>query len=146
VGLLDRLPDDFLVLNGDVLTDLDYGAVLEDHARGGAALTIATYRRRVDIDFGVLELDGERVVGFEEKPTLDYTVSMGVYALSRDTLSPFTPGAPLGFDDLVVHLLRTGAHVRAHPFDGYWLDIGRPEDYDQANSDFPHMRQALLGR
>jgi mannose-1-phosphate guanylyltransferase len=146
VGMLDRLPDDFLVLNGDVLTDLDYAAVLDDHARGDAALTIATYRRRVHIDFGVLALDGERVVGFEEKPVLDYTVSMGVYALSRGTLSTFTLGEPLGFDDLVVHLLRTGAHVRAHPFDGYWLDIGRPEDYDQANEDFPHMRQTLLGR
>lgn len=145
VQMLDRLPDQFLVLNGDVLTDLDYGAVLDDHARGGAALTIATYRRRVPIDFGVLELDGERVVGFDEKPTLHYVVSMGVYALSRDTLSPFTPGAPLGFDDLVLHLLRTGAPVRAHASDGYWLDIGRPEDYDQANADFLLMRKTLLG-
>lgn len=145
VGMLDRLPENFLVLNGDVLTDLDYGAVLDDHAHGAAALTIASYRRRIQIDFGVLELDGDRVVGFEEKPDLDYVVSMGVYALSRDTLSSFTPGEPLGFDDLVMHLLRTGAPVRAYPSDGYWLDIGRPEDYDQANADFPRMRQTLLG-
>ena len=86
VANLDRFPDQFLVMNGDVLTDLDYAAVLEHHVRQAPALTIATYRRRVPIDFGVLETDEDRVVAFREKPTLDYTVSMGVYGISRSTL------------------------------------------------------------
>jgi NDP-mannose synthase len=145
VANLDAFPDHFLVLNGDVLTDLDYAAVLERHVRQAPALTIATYRRRVPVDFGVLETDADRVVAFREKPTLDYTVSMGVYGITRSTLDGFAAGMPLGFDDLVLHLLETGARVDAYPFDGYWLDIGRPEDYDQANADYPRLRRVLLG-
>ena len=145
VANLDRFPDEFLVLNGDVVTDLDYAAVLDHHSQRQPALTIATYRRQLPIDFGVLETDDDRVVAFREKPSLDYTVSMGVYGMSRSTLAGFAAGEPLGFDDLVLHLLERGARVDAYPFDGYWLDIGRPEDYDQATADFPRLRQALLG-
>ncbi len=146
VANLAALPDQFLVLNGDVLTDLDYAAVLDRHVERTPALTIATYRREVPIDFGVLETDADRVVAFREKPTLDYTVSMGVYAVSRSTFAAFRPGQPLGFDDLVLHLLAQAARIDAYPFEGYWLDIGRPDDYDQANADFPRLRQALLGQ
>jgi NDP-mannose synthase len=144
VANLDRFPEHFLVLNGDVLTDLDFAAVLDRHAARTPALTIATYRRQVPIEFGVLETDGERVIAFTEKPTLDYTVSMGVYGISRATLAAFAAGKPLGFDDLVLHLLETGARIDAYLYDGYWLDIGRPEDYDQATADYPKLRQALL--
>ena len=144
VQVLDRLPEHFLVLNGDILTDLDYGAVLDDHAAAGAPLTIATFHRRVEVDFGVLELDGTEVVGFREKPTLDYAVSMGVYGLSRATLAGYPRGEPFGFDQLVLDLLRQGRHPRSHRFDGYWLDIGRPEDYERACADIGLMRDALL--
>ena len=143
-GMLERLPEHFLVLNGDVLTDLDYGAMLDRHAGSGAPLTIATFERTVDIDFGVLRVDGDRVVGFEEKPTLSYTVSMGVYALSRATLAPFTDGRAFGFDDLVLALLAGGRQPATYRHDGYWLDIGRPDDYDRANADFLRLREELL--
>jgi NDP-sugar pyrophosphorylase family protein len=144
IGVLDRLPDHFLVLNGDVLTDLDYAMVLRSHAGSGAPLTIATYRRTVDIDFGVLEVADEQVIGFQEKPQLGYAVSMGVYGLSRDTLADYPRGAPFGFDDLVTDLLARGRHPASLLHDGYWLDIGRPEDYEQANRDFERMRAVLL--
>ena len=144
VGALDRLPDDFVVMNGDILTDLDYGALLSRHEASRASVTVATYRRQVHVDFGVIELDGERVIGFTEKPTLDYSVSMGVYALSRATLERYQPGRPFGFDGLMLDLLASGDHPAAFPFDGYWLDIGRPEDYDRANSDWPNLRARLL--
>ncbi len=145
VANLDRFPEHFLVLNGDVLTDLDFGSVLDRHAANTPALTVATYRRRVPIDFGVLEAEGGRVIAFREKPTLDYTVSMGVYGVTRATFAGFDAGAPLGFDELVLHLLETGARVDAYEYDGYWLDIGRPEDYDQATADYPTLRRTLLG-
>jgi NDP-mannose synthase len=145
VANLDQFPEHFLVLNGDVLTDLDYAAVLARHVERSPALTIATYSRQVPIEFGVLETEGDRVVAFREKPTLDYTVSMGVYGMSRSTLAGFEAGGALGFDDLVLHLLEAGAQIDAYPFDGYWLDIGRPEDYEQAVADYPGLRQALLG-
>jgi NDP-sugar pyrophosphorylase family protein len=144
VQILDQLPETFLVLNGDVLTDLDFGEVLDGHTVVGAPLTIATFERVVETDFGVLQLEGAKVVGFQEKPTLRYSVSMGVYGLSRTTLERFTPGTPLGFDDLVLDLLARGEHPRSHPHTGYWLDIGRPADYERANREFADLRATIL--
>jgi mannose-1-phosphate guanylyltransferase len=145
VAMLESLPDHFLVLNGDVLTDLDFRIVLHHHTERGADLTIATYRRRVPIDFGVLSVEAGRVISFEEKPILDYLVSMGVYGLSRETLSGFASGTALGFDELVLNLLARDRLIAGFEHEGYWLDIGRPEDYDRANEDFPRLRSALLG-
>ncbi|MFD5628755.1 MULTISPECIES: NDP-sugar synthase [unclassified Streptomyces] len=142
--MLDRLPEHFLVMNGDILTDLDFGAVLRGHEVSDSPLTIATYCREVRIDFGVLTTDSKQVVGFTEKPTLDYRVSMGVYGVSRSTLDGYTPGLPLGFDELVLDLLRDGRPPAAHEFEGYWLDIGRPDDYDRANAEFTTYRDLLL--
>ena len=142
--ILDRLPEHFLVLNGDVLTDLPFAAFLEAHVASRAPLTIATYARQVLIDFGVLEVAAERVVGFAEKPVLDYRVSMGVYGLSRATLAAYPVGEPLGFDRLVLDLLASGRQPASFQFEGYWLDIGRPEDYDRANEEFPRLRDRLL--
>lgn len=142
--MMDRLPEHFLVMNGDILTDLDYADVLNSHSTSGAPLTIATYARQVRIDFGVLTTESDRVVAFTEKPSVDYRVSMGVYGLSRDTLASYTPGLPLGFDELVLDLLKTETPPHAYPFDGYWLDIGRPDDYDRANAEFTTHRSLLL--
>ena len=144
VRILDQLPETFLVLNGDVLTDLDYADVLDGHAVSAAPLTIATFERVVETDFGVLELEGPTVIGFQEKPTLRYSVSMGVYGLSRATLSRYVPGTTVGFDELVLDLLARGEHPRSHPHTGYWLDIGRPADYERANQEFADMRGTLL--
>ncbi|MFD7013387.1 NDP-sugar synthase [Streptomyces sp. NPDC059161] len=140
----DRLPESFLVMNGDILTDLDYADVLNQHRAGGAPLTIATYARKVHIDFGVLTTDETKVVAFTEKPSMDYRVSMGVYGLSLDTLEGYTAGLPLGFDELVLDLLKAGTPPHAYAFDGYWLDIGRPDDYDRANAEFTTHRSLLL--
>ncbi|GGX96716.1 nucleotidyltransferase family protein [Streptomyces minutiscleroticus] len=142
--LRERLPETFLVMNGDILTDLDYADVLRRHEESGAPLTIATYSRKVNIDFGVLTTDASRVVGFREKPSLDYSVSMGVYGLSRTTLDGYTPGLPLGFDELVLDLLAAETPPHAYAFDGYWLDIGRPDDYDRANAEFTTRKSLLL--
>lgn len=143
----DELPDDFLVMNGDILTDLPFERLLDCHRRSQAEVTVAAYTRVVDIDFGVLDLadDHDAVVGFREKPTLQYTVSMGVYAMSRRVLDRFKPGLPLGFDDLLLDLLDHGVPPQSFRFDGFWLDIGRPEDYDRANDEFPLRRPSLLG-
>lgn len=142
--MLDRLPENFLVMNGDILTDLDYGDVVRQHSASGAPLTVATYARKVAIDFGVLTTESGRVVGFAEKPSMDYRVSMGVYGLSRDTLAGYTPGLPLGFDELMLDLLRSQNPPHTYEFDGYWLDIGRPDDYDRANAEFTTHRGLLL--
>jgi NDP-sugar pyrophosphorylase family protein len=142
--ILDRLPDEFLVMNGDVLTDLDYAAVMREHVAADAPLTVATYRRQVRIDFGVLSTAAGRVVEFTEKPTFDYRVSMGVYGVSKKTLKRYPAGQPLGFDDLVLDLLAREEPPAEFGFDGFWLDIGRPDDYDRANAEFDGLRATLL--
>lgn len=140
----DELAPDVLVINGDVLTDLDLAGVLEGHVRSGSPLTVCTYERSQLVDFGVLDIDGDRIVAFREKPVERFQVSMGVYALSAGTLAPYVPGAPFGFDELVLDLLERGRPPRVHPFDGYWLDIGRPDDYERANEEWPGIRSRLL--
>jgi len=151
VGPLKRmkdLPEAFLVLNGDVLTDLDFGAFYAAHVASGALGTVATYEREVKIDFGLLGYEGEerRIVRFSEKPVERYRVSMGVYAFSREILALVPDDRAFGFDELMMRCVADAVDVRAYPFNGYWLDIGRPDDYDRANRDFDGLlRDRLLG-
>lgn len=144
--LIDDLPDHFLVMNGDILTDLDYGALYQSHIESGAIGTVATYERDVKIDFGVLEYKGQghRICGFVEKPVEHFSVSMGIYVFSREILDLIPEGVPYGFDDLMLKLIADGQDVRAHPFCGYWLDIGRPDDYDRANKEYEMVLSRLL--
>lgn len=135
------LPDDFIVMNGDVLTDLDYASLFADHVATNSKLTIATYRRRQTMDFGVLDLDREarRIVGFREKPVDLLDVSMGVYVFNRALIERIPRDRPYGLDDLVLSMLADGTPIHAHPFEGYWLDLGRPDDYDRANREFEQV-------
>ena len=142
--VLDRLPEHFLVMNGDVLTDLDYADLMAAHRAADAPLTVATYQREVRIDYGVLTTRDGRVVEFTEKPSIGYRVSMGIYACSRTVLAAYPPGMPFGFDELVHDMLAGGTPPRDYSFGGYWFDIGRPEDYDRANAEFGLIRASLL--
>jgi NDP-sugar pyrophosphorylase family protein len=142
--LRDRLPEHFVVMNGDILTDLDFADLLARHKASGAKLTVSTYPRQVKIDFGVLTSRRGRIVEFAEKPTIDYRVSMGVYGMTASVLDAYTPGLPLGFDELVLDLLASGDDPAEYRFDGRWLDIGRPDDYDRANAEFDLLGPLLL--
>jgi NDP-sugar pyrophosphorylase family protein len=143
--ILDRLPEQFLVMNGDILTDLDYSDLMRRHMASDAPLTVSTYQREVRIDYGVLTTRGDHVVEFTEKPTIDYRVSMGVYACNRRALAKYTPGLPFGFDEFVLDLLACDTPPQEYAFKGYWFDIGRPEDYDRVNAEFGLLRESLLG-
>lgn len=143
--ILDRLPEQFLVMNGDILTDLDYSDLMRRHMASDAPLTVATYQREVRIDYGVLTTRGNHVVEFTEKPTIDYRVSMGVYACNRRALAKYTPGLPFGFDEFVLDLLACDTPPQEYAFKGSWFDIGRPEDYDRVNAEFGVLRESLLG-
>jgi len=142
--LRDQLPERFLVMNGDILTDLNYRALMDQHCNTDADITVATYARQVKIDFGVLEVSGNEIVAFKEKPTLDYCVSMGIYGFSRRLLDSYVPGTSVGFDTLMLDRLRVGTPSRTFNFSGYWLDIGRPDDYDRAQDEFETRRGDLL--
>ena len=150
LALIDDLDESFLAMNGDVLTTLDYGEFLDVHRQTGNLLTIASHRRIVKTDYGVLQLDGEdggtrTVVGFEEKPEIPYVVSMGVYAIDPRALALIEPGEHLDLPDLVLRLLDAGERVGSYLYDGYWLDIGRHEDYERAIAEFEQLRETFLG-
>ncbi len=145
LGLIAGLDEPFLVMNGDLLTNLDYRVLADSHSQGGAMCTIAMYRRQVQISLGVMEVDdANRLVDYIEKPTYDYRVSMGVYVFGPGVLHYINRGEYLDFPDLIGLLLRDGQPVLGVPFDGYWLDIGRHEDYAQAVEEFDKMRDQLL--
>jgi len=133
LALVPGLDDTFLVMNGDLLTDLDFNRLIAFHREQGAALTIATHRRHVKIDLGVLEFDGTAAItNYIEKPEHSYHVSMGVYVYEPEVLSRVSPGEYLDFPDLVLRLLAEGQRVSAYVSDCLWLDIGRPDDYARA--------------
>jgi NDP-sugar pyrophosphorylase family protein len=149
LALIDGLGDgDFLVMNGDVLTDLDYGALLERHRQSGAIATIATTRKTVQISLGVLRFDDAsdetRLTGYDEKPTIDYDASMGIYCFSPRVLEHLNPGERLDFPDLVLRLVAAGQVVRAWYSDDFWLDIGRVEDYEEAMDHLDTIRERLI--
>lgn len=148
LALIDGLDDHFLVMNGDVLTDLDYGRLFAHHRNSDAAATIATQKREVEISLGVLrfgdEADPTRVTDYLEKPRIDYQASMGVYCFSPDVVTVIERGRRLDFPDLILKLLAQGFTVRSWPSADYWRDIGRHDDYELALDDFARMRTRLL--
>ena len=148
LALIDGLDEPFLVMNGDVLTDMSYTALLEHHVASGAAVTVAATRRHVNISLGVMEFDDadapERLTHYVEKPTLSYEVSMGVYCFAPRVLAHIEPNVRLDFPDLILRLLALGERVEAWRPDAYWLDLGRHDDYEQAMEDFESGRHRLL--
>lgn len=143
--LIKDLPDDFLVMNGDILTDLDYTVFHDEHVRQGNIFTISSMRRHHSIDYGVLDTDvAGRLIGFREKPGVAYEVSMGVYMVSAQAAARIPQDIPYGFDNLMLDLLAAGSPATVRPFDGYWLDIGRPDDYAKAIDEFEAMRGRFL--
>jgi NDP-sugar pyrophosphorylase family protein len=141
---MDALPENFIVMNGDVLCDLDFGAFVDRHERDSRLFTIAASQREQLIDYGVLECnDAGRLTGFSEKPRSTYLVSTGVYCVSRRVLEWIPDDQAFGFDELMLALIGAGQEVHVEPHRGYWLDIGRPDDYHRAVEEWPQLRASL---
>lgn len=134
-NMSNDLPDDFIVMNGDILSDLSYFDFLMEHKKKGANFSIACHQRVQRVDYGVLEIADGILTGFHEKPNLNYDVSMGVYAVNKKILDIIPADSFYGFDDLMYQLITYKVEVRTHKHNGYWMDIGRPEDYEQASQD-----------
>jgi len=146
LSLLNGMDDTFLVTNGDVLTTLHFPALVEYHRSSHAIATIASYVKKVRIDLGVIRanLSGE-VVGYIEKPTYDFLVSMGIYVFEPRVISYIGYRERLDFPDLVLRLIESGERVLSYPYEGFWMDLGRVEDYEQAIRDFEGLKAELLG-
>jgi len=139
------LDETFLVLNGDLLTDLDLRAFVEFHRGHGGALTVGATEKPVQVDLGVMETEGDRVRGFREKPTFAYQVSMGIYCMEPEILDLIPKGVPFGFDDLMYRMLDQQQAVRVFRHNGLWVDVGRPEDFQKAQELFANESLAMLG-
>jgi NDP-sugar pyrophosphorylase family protein len=146
LSLLTDLDDAFLVCNGDVLTTLDLASLIEFHRQSGAIATVAMHERSVRIDLGVIELNGDNLIaGYVEKPTYRFHVSMGIYVFEPKVLCYIPRGEYLDFPDLVLKLIKCHERVVGYPFSGYWQDLGRPDDYEQAVQEFEGVRSQILG-
>lgn len=135
--LINDLPDNFLVMNGDVLTDLDFSTFYDFHVEQQNIFTVSAYTREQKVDYGVLETGVDnKLVNFIEKPTHTYNVSMGVYMANKQILDIIPVDEFYGFDHLMLDLIKVNnpAVVKVHH--GYWLDIGRPDDYEKACEDY----------
>jgi NDP-sugar pyrophosphorylase family protein len=146
LSLVKGLDESFLVANGDVLTTLDLRALVAAHRSCGAVATISTHARKVKIDLGVVQYNGSsQVVGYIEKPTYDFYVSMGIYVFEPRVLAYIPYNQYLDFPDLILRLIEAGEEVAGYPYDGYWQDLGRADDYEEAVQEFEKMKPLFLG-
>jgi len=145
LSLIPNLNETFLVMNGDLLTTIDYNAMLQYHRERGAIASIACYQRDVKVDFGVIEANANHwITNYVEKPTLHYSVSMGIYIFEPKIFDYIPSGQYLDLPDLVKKLLAAGQGVNIFRFNGYWLDIGRHDDYEKAIHEFEEHRAEFL--
>jgi NDP-sugar pyrophosphorylase family protein len=147
-GPIAKLPQtegSTLVLNGDLLTNANFGTIVRHHYLSGSAATIGTKRRTETVQFGVIESEANgQVTQYREKPHLDYLVSMGIYVFSPEVRDYIPRGVKFDFPELVQKLLANNQRVVTYETSSYWMDIGRPDDYEQANIDFPEMESLFL--
>jgi len=145
IALVEDITEYFLVMNGDLLTTLDYRAMIMHHIQSGAQATIGVFPREVKIDFGVLEIGAQgQLVNYLEKPKYEYLVSMGVNAFHRSVLDFISRGQYLDIPTLMLNLKKAGKQVLTYRSDCEWLDIGRPDDYEQAAKLFEESKHRYL--
>ena len=145
ISLVEDITNVFMVMNGDLLTTIDYAAMVQNHIRSKASATIGVFPREVKIDFGVLELDETgQLLEYKEKPSLEYIVSMGVNVFNKSVLEFVPKGQYLDIPALMMNLKRAGKKVSTYRSDCQWLDIGRPDDYEKAVAEFEGSRNKYL--
>lgn len=150
LATIDRFDDTFLVMNGDVLTSLDYNHLYDVHKESGNALTVASHRRVVKTEYGVLHTgtpsadETLEVIGYEEKPEIPYIVSIGVYVMEPHVIDYIPSDQHFDMPDVVQTLINNGERVGTYLFDGFWLDIGRHDDYERAIAEFDEIKPRLM--
>lgn len=142
--LIQDLNETFMVLNGDVLTDLNFDNLTSFHSSRNSTITIACHKRTVNIDYGVIHRDGFIVTRYEEKPTIELFVSMGIYVFDPAVLRYLPQGSYLDFPDLVNKLIEGNDKVLIYPYDGIWFDLGRLEDFNQVHEIWDDLKNKIL--
>jgi NDP-sugar pyrophosphorylase family protein len=142
--LMKDIDTPFLVMNCDVLTTLNLQEMWSFHKSGNSPLTIASQKKKIPIELGVLETNGDQVINFVEKPTRSAHVSMGMYVMNPELMDYIPDGKFFDVPDLIHALLADRKSVRHFENESYWLDIGRPADYSKANEQFPTIEPLLF--
>lgn len=146
IASIKGLEDNFIVMNGDILTTLDYSKLMRYHIKEKPMITIAMYDKKVNIDLGILKSnEKDEIYDYVEKPTLKYQVSMGIYVFNKKVLKYINKNEYLDFPDLIKILIKNNESVKGFHFGGYWLDIGRHEDYAKAIEEFEELKHTFLG-
>jgi len=136
LSLIKDLPENFLIMNGDVLSDINFSRLMEEHISANSIFTISSFKREQRSDYGVLEIGNDKLlIGFKEKPVVEYDVSMGIYVANIRILNYIPYNEAYGFDQLMLDLIADDDPAKVIRHNGYWLDIGRPDDYAKACED-----------
>jgi NDP-sugar pyrophosphorylase family protein len=144
--MIEDLPENFLVMNGDILTDLSFAEFLRAHEIGRSDCTIASITRSLRLEFGILETENEnRVLHYAEKPEYTLPTSMGVYALCREAVELIPSGRALDFPELVNRLIKADKKVACVSFEGLWFDLGNMERRKKAERAFLENRKRFMG-
>lgn len=145
LSVIPGLSGTFLVVNGDVLTTLDFRRLVAYHTESKARLTIALQPREARLPLGAVDVDEHMTVkGYREKPATAYLASLGIYVYDASALRYLKPGQPCDFPDLVHRLMEGGETVKGFVTDSFWLDIGNPEDYLRAQEEYAQRKADLL--
>lgn len=145
LSIIPDLPQTFLVMNGDILTTLDYKHLINYHLRKGVITTIATNKRTIQSDFGVVRFNySYQLTEYIEKPIISHDVSMGIYVFEKEVLNWIPKNEYLDFPNLIQKLLEFNQKISCYQSNDFWLDIGRHEDYAEAQRVFPEMKGKLL--
>jgi NDP-sugar pyrophosphorylase family protein len=145
LSILANLPETFLVMNGDILTTLNYQKLIQYHCQHKGVVTIAMTQKNVQLELGVMEFNhAHRVTQYIEKPVFSYSVSMGIYVFEKKVLEWVPSQKYLDFPELIQKLIKQNVKVVCYPSNEFWLDIGRHEDYEEAQKRFQEMRKRLL--
>ena len=145
LSILQNLPETFLVMNGDILTTLNYQKLIQYHRQHKGMVTVAMSQKKVRLELGVMEFNqAHRLTRYVEKPTLSYSVSMGIYIFEKRVLKWIPSRKYLDFPELIQGLIKQKVKVVCYPSNDFWLDIGRHEDYEEAQKKFQEMRKRLL--
>lgn len=142
--LITGLDKTFMLMNGDLLTTLDYDRLIEYHHKQGAIATIAVKNREVDINYGVIKSKGDELIDYIEKPALEYMVSMGIYVFEPEILKYIPKGKKSDFPDLMKLFLKEKKKVTLYKSNDFWLDIGRHEDYQKAIEVYDQIKGELF--
>jgi NDP-sugar pyrophosphorylase family protein len=129
LSVIENLQDEFVVMNGDIFTSLDFNDLVAYHRRMGNPVTICSYKKEIQLTLGVLQLAGDTVQDYIEKPRYTFDVSTGMYAMNRKVVAHIPKNQHFDFPTLIKRLIAAKEPISVYAFEGEWYDIGREEDY-----------------